>query len=160
MSNNSAAYSLNASDYVNTDALPSRQTANAWQQFWSAGSDQNRYDAEYESQINAYNTKQSLLDKQYEIDAVNSARAWEEYYDSTKYQRAVKDLTAAGLNPWLAAQGSISGSGNTSAATGGSSHSNSAKASNSSSKGETGINGLVSSAMKVLALVALKGLFK
>lgn len=36
-----------------------------------------------------------------EAKAVQSARAWEEYMDSTKYSRAFKDLERAGINPYL-----------------------------------------------------------
>lgn len=66
-------------------------------------------------------------DRAYERASINSARAWDEYMDSTQIQRRVKDLEAAGLNPWLAIQNGVSGSGATSADTGGSArhHSNS-----------------------------------
>lgn len=39
-------------------------------------------------------------------EAEASARQWNEYMESTKYQRAVKDLKAAGLNPYLLLNGS------------------------------------------------------
>lgn len=69
-----------------------------------------------------YEQWQKNQDRQYERAAINSARAFEEYMDSTKYQRAVKDLEKAGLNPWLAIQSGVSGSAaGTSTATGGSS---------------------------------------
>lgn len=40
--------------------------------------------------------------REWQVRSDASARAWEEYFDSTKYQRMMKDLKAAGLNPWLA----------------------------------------------------------
>lgn len=38
-------------------------------------------------------------------------RRWAQRMDATKYQRAVKDLAAAGLNPILAVKGGLSGAG-------------------------------------------------
>lgn len=59
----------------------------------------------------------------YERASINSARAWEEYLDSTKYQRMKADLEKAGLNPWLALQSGASASAQGSSTSTGGSHS-------------------------------------
>lgn len=55
-----------------------------------------------------YQRYQTMDDRAYERASINSARAWDEYMDSTKYQRMKDDLEKAGMNPWLALQQGIS----------------------------------------------------
>lgn len=55
------------------------------------------YKADYQEYLNEQN-------REYERASVLSARAWDEYMDSTKYQRAFQDLKKAGANPWLLLQ--------------------------------------------------------
>lgn len=45
-----------------------------------------------------------------ELKATQDARNWDKMMSDTQYQRAVADLKAAGLNPWLALQNGVSGS--------------------------------------------------
>lgn len=81
----------------------------------------------------------------YERASIDSARAWSEYMDNTAVQRRVKDLEAAGLNPWLAVQNGISGSGAPSVDTGGS-----AQVSNSSNQSSNGLLYLIVGLAKLL----------
>lgn len=74
----------------------------------------------------------TMDDRAYERASISSARAWDEYMDSTQIQRRVKDIEAAGLNPWLAVQNGVSGSGAPSVDVGGSArHKTSSKQSTS-----------------------------
>lgn len=89
-------------------------------------------------------------DRDYERANINSARAWEEYLDSTKYQRMKADLEKAGVNPyWLMSQGS-SASASSSTATGGRTTSTSKQM--SSKESMTGIAGFLVAIAKLLAV--------
>lgn len=84
----------------------------------------------------AYERYVAAQNREYERQSIASARAWDEYMDSTKVQRMVKDIEAAGLNPWLALNGGSIGSGSSanSASAGGS-----ARQSTNKKSGRSGI---------------------
>lgn len=76
--------------------------------------------------------QKNLDDKAYERASINSARAWSKYMDDTQIQRRVDDIKAAGLNPWLAVQNGLPGTGAPTVDTGGSArHKSSSKQSSS-----------------------------
>lgn len=111
-------YSFNYSDYYNSARGFDSAQSSGWTgetgapgwlaKFFGFDSGQKKQEAQRQAEI------------EYERQSINSARAWSEYMDNTQYQRRVKDLEAAGLNPWLAVQNGISGSGAPSVDTGGS----------------------------------------
>lgn len=64
----------------------------------------------------AYQTYLTNLANQNEYKATQSANLWSKYMADTEYQRSTQDLLKAGLNPWLAANSSISGASTSSTA--------------------------------------------
>lgn len=57
-----------------------------------------------------YETYLMNNERMWDLAKINDARRWEEYMDSTKYQRAAKDIQNAGFNPLLALTGGSVGS--------------------------------------------------
>lgn len=64
-----------------------------------------------------YQNNLTANNRAYELALLKEQRAYEQYVrnleyqrEDTKMQRLIKDYKAAGLNPWLAMQGGISGS--------------------------------------------------
>lgn len=96
-------------------------------------------------------TRQSLLDYEQWMRNESSARqqrAFEEYMSNTQVQRAMADLKAAGLNPWLAVQSAGFGG---SVPTGASATSSAGQA--TQSNGSNGLQALGTSALGIAALL-------
>lgn len=100
-----------------------------------------------------YDKYLSDKDKAYERAATQSARAWDEWFDSTSVQRRVADIEKAGLNPWLAIQSGLNISGNSSTAGSGSS----ARSVHSSKKDSNKLSQIAMAVMATAKLIAVLG---
>lgn len=122
---------LNASDY-NAGTL---QDSGSTGHYGAGGDFVNWFTGNRDYGLAELNNKQSILDRQFMID-----------YDNSKYQRAVKDLEAAGLNKWSAVQNGLSAS------------SASASGSHTPSQGSNqhlDLSSLLTTALKIAGIVAI-----
>lgn len=104
----------------------------------------------------AYDAYLKQNERAYEQAKINDARRYEEWLASTQYQRAVKDMKAAGLNPYLLVNGNgLNGTAVRSSAnsTRGASLEGSYDGNKTKSK-ELSVAGIVGTALKLLAVLA------
>lgn len=92
-------------------------------------------------------TDEKLINYYLSENSAQTARKWDEYMDSTKYQRLVKDLSDAGINPyWVlnnASAGAVSSGGN------------SYSGSQSTSSANNALNNTLKGASILIGLIAL-----
>lgn len=107
-----------------------------------------------------YNRYLAENNRQYELQNVSDSRKWQEYMNSTQYQRMAKDLKAAGFNPGVVLSGGISAAGTPSTYTPGSRDETSARQMNSNlaSQGDAMLGKVATTAMMVLGMVASRSL--
>lgn len=86
----------------------------------AANSDTNAFNAAqagaFYGQSQMFNREQATVAREFNHDEAIHARAFQERMDNTRYQRAIGDMQAAGINPMLAVSQGGAGSGQSGAA--------------------------------------------
>lgn len=95
----------------NANALTMQNLANQYAYNSAGAADANAFTESMWNKAAAYNTE--MFEKQMEFNAEQARinREFQMNMDSTKYQRAIKDMKSAGLNPILAVTSGIGASG-------------------------------------------------
>ena len=103
----------------------------------------------------AYQAYLTNLDNQNTANYQNWLMDYQKELNDTQYQRLAKDLQASGFNPWLALQGGA----NAASGVNGASSSMDVTHASRDPKSRAGehVYGLLGTAMKILALLAIKG---
>lgn len=103
------AFNQSSADNANAFNLSSMAGQYAYNS--ASAADANAFTQSMWNQAADYNTK--MFERQMEFNAQQAEinRKFQKEMDSTKYQRAIKDMKAAGLNPILAVTNGISASG-------------------------------------------------
>lgn len=148
-------FSTDTGSYYNYETLP-YENHNDFLNFFSGGEYNSWVDNVNSSRADKNSRASQAAASALDQDRIDKAREYEIWFDSSKYQRAVEDLKAAGLNPWLAVQGGLSGTGSTSASTNNSSSASNVNKPNSKSS-NNGLSNLLSSALKIIMAAAILG---
>lgn len=115
----------------------------------------NQFSAEQAALSREHETRERIASQEFNSAEAQKSRDWSEMMESTRYQRAMSDMMAAGVNPLLAfmsgSAGAPAGSGSTSAANSSPGASASASASGNSA---AAVGGLITAITKLIGVAA------